>query len=81
MAANTEWYKDNFLISTNPSLIQAGAVNAAFDSDLMYCKYCWRTIFLWTVPNSTQSFSLFFPDQLDADFSTVQGAKPWMRAS
>jgi GNAT superfamily N-acetyltransferase len=36
MAAKTEWYKDNYLISTNPSLIQPAAVNAAFDSDLMY---------------------------------------------
>ena len=34
--AKTEWYKDNFLISTNPSLIQPAAVNAALDSDLMY---------------------------------------------
>ncbi|KAE9380618.1 hypothetical protein N431DRAFT_432901 [Stipitochalara longipes BDJ] len=34
--ARTEWYKDNFLISTNTSLIQPAAVNAAMDSDLMY---------------------------------------------
>jgi hypothetical protein len=41
MAANTktEWYKDHFLISINPSLIQPAAINAAFDSDLMYCKF------------------------------------------
>jgi len=40
MATNTrtEWYKENFLISINPSLIQPTAINAAFDSDLMYCK-------------------------------------------
>ncbi|PMD35618.1 acetyltransferase [Hyaloscypha variabilis F] len=34
--AKTEWYKDNFLISTKSSLIQPAAVNAAMDSDLMY---------------------------------------------
>lgn len=36
MAARTEWYRDNILISTNPSLIQPAAVNAAFGSDMMY---------------------------------------------
>lgn len=36
MATKTEWYKDNYVISTNPSLIQPAAVNAAFDSDLIY---------------------------------------------
>jgi hypothetical protein len=40
----TEWYKDNFLISINPSLIQPAAINAAFDSDLMYCKYSRMTL-------------------------------------
>jgi hypothetical protein len=36
MNAKTDWYRDNFLISTNPSLIQPTAVNAAFGSNLMY---------------------------------------------
>jgi hypothetical protein len=36
MAAKQDWYKDNFLLSTNPLLIQPAAVNAAFGSDLMY---------------------------------------------
>ncbi|KUJ22983.1 uncharacterized protein LY89DRAFT_163492 [Mollisia scopiformis] len=34
--ASSEWYRDNLLISTNPSLIQPAAVNAAFDSDMMH---------------------------------------------
>lgn len=36
MAARTEWYRDNLLVSTNPSLIQPAAVNAAFELDMMY---------------------------------------------
>ncbi|KAE8453400.1 hypothetical protein EG329_010261 [Mollisiaceae sp. DMI_Dod_QoI] len=39
MATRTEWYRDNLLISTNPSLIQPAAVNSAFGSDMMHwCK-------------------------------------------
>jgi hypothetical protein len=36
MAAKTDWYKVNFLVSTNPSLIQPAAVNEAFGSNLLY---------------------------------------------
>jgi hypothetical protein len=32
----TEWYKDNFLISTQKSLIQPASVNAAFGTDSIY---------------------------------------------
>ncbi|TVY85314.1 hypothetical protein LSUE1_G000193 [Lachnellula suecica] len=36
MEAATEWYRDSYLISTSPSLIQPAAVNAAYESDMMY---------------------------------------------
>lgn len=36
MTIPTEWYKDNYFISTKSSLIQPDAVNAAFDSKLLY---------------------------------------------
>lgn len=36
MSSPTEWYKDNFLFSTNPSLIQLAAVNAAFATDYVH---------------------------------------------
>ncbi|KAL5318634.1 hypothetical protein ACEPPN_013698 [Leptodophora sp. 'Broadleaf-Isolate-01'] len=32
----TEWYKSNFLFSTNPSLIQPPAINAAFATDYVH---------------------------------------------
>ena len=32
----TEWYKDNFLVSTAKSLIDSAAVNAAFASEAIY---------------------------------------------
>ncbi len=36
MTSPSEWYRENFLVSTNASLIQPAAVNAAFGSDLVY---------------------------------------------
>jgi len=36
MSSPREWYKDNFLFSTNPSLIQPSAVNAAFATDYVH---------------------------------------------
>jgi GNAT superfamily N-acetyltransferase len=34
--APTEWYRDRFLISTSPELIQPAAVNASLASDALY---------------------------------------------
>lgn len=36
MASQTEWYKDNFLISTAKPLIDPAAVNAAFAAEAIY---------------------------------------------
>ena len=36
MASPMEWYRDNYLISTSPSLIQPTAVNAAFATEALY---------------------------------------------
>lgn len=36
MTSHQEWYRDSYLISTAPNLIQPAVVNAAFDSDDMY---------------------------------------------
>jgi hypothetical protein len=36
MTSLTEWYKDEFFISTKPSLIQPDAINAAFGSKSLY---------------------------------------------
>jgi hypothetical protein len=36
MTIPTEWYKDNFLISTKTSLLQPKAVNEAFGTDAVY---------------------------------------------
>jgi hypothetical protein len=30
------WHKDNFIVSTDKSLLQPAAINAAFDSDLLW---------------------------------------------
>lgn len=40
MSPPTEWYQNNYLISTNSSLIQPAAVNAALGSDLVYVCAC-----------------------------------------
>jgi hypothetical protein len=36
MTSPSEWYKDEFFVSTQASLIQPNAVNTAFASGLMY---------------------------------------------
>jgi hypothetical protein len=36
MATPNEWYRDNYLISTAPSLIQPAAINTAFGTESMY---------------------------------------------
>jgi hypothetical protein len=36
MATPTEWYRGNYLISTNPSLIQPAAINDAFGGGTLY---------------------------------------------
>ncbi|TVY19052.1 hypothetical protein LARI1_G002025 [Lachnellula arida] len=36
MSTPTEWYRDQYLVSTSPSLLQPAAVNEAFKSDSMY---------------------------------------------
>lgn len=36
MAAPRAWYRDNYMVSTAPQLIQSEAVNAAFDSEELY---------------------------------------------
>jgi hypothetical protein len=36
MDKSQNWYKDNFIVSTDKSLLQPAAINAAFDSDLLW---------------------------------------------
>jgi GNAT superfamily N-acetyltransferase len=36
MSSPTEWYRDNYLISTSSKLIQPSAVNAAFGTEALY---------------------------------------------
>lgn len=36
MASPTEWYRDNYLISTSSNLVQPAAVNEAFGTDALY---------------------------------------------
>ncbi|TVY53776.1 hypothetical protein LCER1_G003771 [Lachnellula cervina] len=36
MSTPTEWYRDQYLVSTSPSLLQPAAVSEAFKSDSMY---------------------------------------------
>lgn len=36
MASLKEWYRDEFLISTSPKLLQPSVINAAFDSGQLY---------------------------------------------
>jgi hypothetical protein len=36
MASPSEWYRDNYLISTSSNLIQPSAVNAAFATKALY---------------------------------------------
>jgi hypothetical protein len=59
MAPKTEWYRDNFLISTNPSLIQPAAINAAFDSDLMYWSKAMDERELKTMLEASLCFGLY----------------------
>jgi hypothetical protein len=59
MAPRTEWYRDNFLISTNPSLIQPAAINAAFDSDLMYWSKAMDERELKTMLEASLCFGLY----------------------
>ena len=36
MASPTEWYRDNYLVSTSSKLVQPAAINEAFEGDSLY---------------------------------------------
>jgi len=74
--AKTEWYKDNFLISTNPSLIQPAAVNAALDSDLMYWSKAMDEGELKTMLDNSLCFGVYLLPESSAAIAGLFPASP-----
>lgn len=71
MTAPSEWYKDNFLISTKPSLIQPAAVNAAFGTDEMYWTRAFEDVkLLKTMLDSSLCFGVY---ELPTSSSEIAG--------
>jgi len=70
MSAPTEWYRDQYLISTSPSLIQPAAVNAAFESDMMYWARAMDEALLKTMLEKSLCFGLY---ELPNSSSTIAG--------
>ncbi len=69
MASQTEWYRDNFLISTNPSLIQPGAVNAAFATDALYWAKSMDEIILKKMLDNSLCFGVYELPTSSADIA------------
>ena len=59
MNTQHDWYKDNFVISTNKSLLQPEAINAALDSDLLWWAKALPENQLQTMLDNTLCFGLY----------------------
>ncbi|PQE21722.1 acetyltransferase protein [Rutstroemia sp. NJR-2017a BBW] len=55
----TEWYKGNYLISTSPNLLDAQAINAAFDSPEVYWAKAMPLDTLKKMLNKSLCFGLY----------------------
>jgi len=68
VSAPTEWYRDHFLISIDPSLIQPASVNAAFGSDMLYwCKPIADEALLKEMLNNSLCFGVYALPSLSSD--------------
>lgn len=71
MAAPSEWYKDNFFVSTKSSLIDPDAVNEAFHSEFMYwCRAFDDKKLLKTMLDSSLCFGIY---QMPTTASEIAG--------
>ncbi|CZR51917.1 related to GNAT family N-acetyltransferase [Phialocephala subalpina] len=75
MAARTEWYRDNLLVSTNPSLIQPAAVNAAFGLDMMYWLKPIDETLLKTMLDNSLCFGVYELPKSSADIAGRAGPR------
>jgi hypothetical protein len=55
----TEWYKGNYIISTSPNLLDAKAINAAFDSPEVYWAKAMPLDTLKKMLNKSLCFGLY----------------------
>ena len=70
MAAPTEWYRDNYLISTSPNLIQYEAINIAFGTSAMYWTRSLEKGLLKKMLNSSLCFGVY---ELPSSTSAIAG--------
>ena len=72
MATPTEWYKDNFLISTAKTLIDPIAVNAAYDSKGLYWAKPMEEGLLKKMLDNSLCFGVY---ELPTSSATIAGQK------
>ena len=72
MAPKTEWYRDNFLISTQQALIQPTAINKAFESDSMYWAKPMEETLLMKMLDKSICFGLYV---LPTSASDIAGSR------
>ena len=73
MAAPQSWYREGYMISTAPQLIQAAAVNEAFASDELYWAKRMDSMVLKKMLSNSLCFGLY---QLPESSSQLAGKKP-----
>jgi hypothetical protein len=71
MTTPTEWYRDQYLISTSPSLIQPAAINAAFESDALYWAKPMEESSLKKMLEKSLSFGVY---ELPSSTSSIAGS-------
>ena len=63
------WYRDNFVVSTNKSLLQPQAINAALGSDLLWWAKALPEDQLQTMLDNTFCFGLYVLPNSTADIA------------
>ena len=71
-----DWYKDNFLVSTNRSLLQPVAINAALGSDMLWWAKPLPEDQLKTMLDNTFCFGLYALPDSTADIAGRHLALP-----
>ena len=76
MASKSEWYRDNFLISTSSSLIQPDAVNKAFDSESIYWTKSTDETLLKKMLDNSLCFGVYELPTSTSDIAGLNECKP-----
>jgi hypothetical protein len=69
MQAPKDWYKDNFIISTNRSLLDVDAIDAALESDLLWWAKKLPKDHLITMLDHGLNFGLYVAPSSTADIA------------